>query len=182
LQLSKTKESFSDISLSIPKVDAGNLTKSHSVESLLSDFLKEEHLQGEEGVVCDKCSKDKAPNTKSAATKKFEIIQLPNILVFHVKRFTHSFIKKKVEYIKDNGQVSFPLLLDSAALLARRTQSYTLFAVVEHRGCHAESGHYVSYIYLTDKWFYCSDTKVVPVDSSAVANSQAYLLFYRLLE
>lgn len=66
-----------------------------SLERCISSFLKEDTLSSKDKYKCDKCSKF------SKAIIKSEISKLPNILVFHLKRFTFPSMKKitgKVKY------------------------------------------------------------------------------------
>ena len=55
---------------------------------------------------------------------------------------------------------------------------YFLFAVVNHHGS-LESGHYTSFIRLTNtQWFKCDDHIISKASIKDVMKSEGYLLFY----
>lgn len=58
------------------------------------------------------------------------------------------------------------------------SNTYTLFAVINHIGT-IEAGHYTSYVrQYKDKWFRCNDHQIVPATINDVLASEGYLLFY----
>lgn len=66
-----------------------------SLDTCISNFLKEELLEKKDQYKCEKC------NQSSKAKIKSELSKLPNILVFHLKRFafpSNSKIKGKCKY------------------------------------------------------------------------------------
>ena len=55
---------------------------------------------------------------------------------------------------------------------------YSLYAVVNHLGT-LDSGHYTCFIRQhKDQWFKCDDHMITKASSSAVLQSEGYLLFY----
>lgn len=74
----------------------------NSLEKCLGNFLKEDQLDSKDQYRCDKC------NQNSKAKIKTEISKLPNVLVFHLKRFAFPSMKK----IK--GKVKYTSYLDLA--------------------------------------------------------------------
>lgn len=66
-----------------------------SIDKCIANFLKEDTLDSKDQYKCEKC------NQTSKAKIKTEISKLPNILVFHLKRFAFPSMKKikgKVKY------------------------------------------------------------------------------------
>jgi len=66
-----------------------------SIDKCLTNFLKEDTLESSDKYKCLKC------NQSSKAKIKTELSKLPNILVFHLKRFSFPSMKKlkgKVKY------------------------------------------------------------------------------------
>src|SRR3569833_2431991 len=66
-----------------------------SLDKCIANFLKEDTLLSKDKYKCDKC------NTSSKAKIKTVLSKLPNILVFHLKRFsfpTKKKIKGKAKY------------------------------------------------------------------------------------
>ncbi len=66
-----------------------------TIDKCLSHFLKEDTLDKKDQYRCEKC------NQNSNAKIKSEISKLPNILVFHLKRFAFPSMKKikgKIKY------------------------------------------------------------------------------------
>lgn len=115
---------------------------------------------------------------------------LPTVCCFHLKRFEQSLkIHKKI-----STHISFPEILDMSPFMSNRinkeqgdeidadrnpdSQKYFLFAVVNHHGT-LESGHYTSFIRLTeDQWFDCDDHIIKKSTIEDVTKSEGYLLFY----
>lgn len=72
-----------------------SLAYESSLDKCISNFIKEDTLSSSEKYKCDKCKKE------SKAKIKSELSKLPNILVFHLKRFAFPSMKKitgKVKY------------------------------------------------------------------------------------
>ena len=59
--------------------------------------------------------------------------------------------------------------------------TYTLRAVIEHRGANAGGGHYVAYVRAqNEQWYYCNDNMRPQIveDPRAVLQREAYMLIY----
>ena len=54
---------------------------------------------------------------------------------------------------------------------------YLLYGVVVHYGS-GKGGHYVSYVKVNSKWYYCDDSRVTLADPEAEIDTNAYILFY----
>lgn len=122
-----------------------------NIEECIYSYLKEEELNGNNQYYCDYCQGLKD------ATKKIELVELPNVLNLHLLRFVFdpkTFKKKKL-----HTNIKFPHLL---TLL---NKEYILSAVLIHRGQTANGGHYISHIRddLKDNWWTFDDHKVSPI-------------------
>jgi ubiquitin C-terminal hydrolase len=72
-----------------------SLAYESSLDKCLLNFLKEDTLESTDKYKCEKCKQE------SKAKIKTELSKLPNILVFHLKRFSFPSMKKikgKVKY------------------------------------------------------------------------------------
>lgn len=125
---------------------------------------------------CDKCKKLRN------GVKFSKVLQLPEILCIHLKRFRHGPMYSS----KISSYVSFPLEgLDMSPYMARRASeqgkvtTYDLVAVICHHGT-AASGHYTAYALnaFNETWYEFDDQYVTAVDPHQVASCEAYVLFY----
>lgn len=103
-----------------------------SIYDCLSEFMKEEVLDGDEKPTCEKCKK------RQRCIKRLSLQRLPNTLVLHIKRF--AFMTRSRAKITTN--VKYPLIdLSLSDYLDKATTSsehhgarYSLFAVSNHSG------------------------------------------------
>ena len=58
-----------------------------------------------------------------------------------------------------------------------RSWMYHLIAIISHRGT-LNGGHYWTYLQKNGTWFKLNDSLVKRVQTSEVASSQAYMVFY----
>ncbi|RVW91634.1 Ubiquitin carboxyl-terminal hydrolase 10 [Vitis vinifera] len=127
------------------------------------------------------------PNCKEhrQATKKLDLWRLPDILVFHLKRFSYSrYLKNKLDTL-----VNFPIhSLDLSQYVKCKDASsqshvYELYAISNHYG-GLGGGHYSAYAKLIDenRWYHFDDSHVSPVGESEIKTSAAYVLFYHELK
>ncbi|GFR88125.1 ubiquitin carboxyl-terminal hydrolase 20, partial [Elysia marginata] len=112
--------------------------------------------------------------------KYSRVLESPEILTVHLKRFRHEFYSSKISTF-----ISFPLEgLDMAPYLNKGCNSeatyYDLFAIICHHGT-AGGGHYTAYClnHLNQQWYEFDDQLVTEVDVGQVLNCEAYVLFYR---
>ncbi|KAL1802822.1 hypothetical protein ACET3Z_031469 [Daucus carota] len=147
-----------------------------SLFSCLDAFLKEEPLGPDDMWYCPRCKKHRQ------ATKKLDLWRLPEILVFHLKRFSYSrYLKNKLDTF-----VNFPVHgLDLGKYMKTKDASgqsyvYELYAVSNHYG-GLGGGHYSAYSKLIDddRWYHFDDSHVSPVSEADIRTSAAYVLFYR---
>nr|XP_018896417.1 PREDICTED: ubiquitin carboxyl-terminal hydrolase 2-like [Bemisia tabaci]XP_018896419.1 PREDICTED: ubiquitin carboxyl-terminal hydrolase 2-like [Bemisia tabaci]XP_018896420.1 PREDICTED: ubiquitin carboxyl-terminal hydrolase 2-like [Bemisia tabaci] len=173
---SNTYEIFWDVSLPLPE-----LSSRTTLRDCLTEFTKEEVLDGKNMPVCAGCKKPRK------CTKRFQFQKLPKILVLHLKRFT-SYTSPTSSYLssrwtRSSVNVDFPMNLDMTEFASTRELSaikYSLYGFSCHSGT-LDAGHYVAYCknIRTDEWFEFNDSEVIPVSTSEVLRKQPYLLFYQ---
>ncbi|KAK2521970.1 hypothetical protein Q9966_012924 [Columba livia] len=160
--VSDSYEAFLDVPLDI-KAAA-------SVTAALEDFVKPEHLDGENCFKCSKCDK------VTAASKRFSVHRVPKVLTVCLKRF-EAFTGDKISKV-----VEYPQYLDLRPYMSQAAGEpllYSLYAVLVHGGGSCRAGHYFCYIKASDGLWYRMDDKSVDLcDSDTVLRQQAYLLFY----
>ncbi|NWW98611.1 UBP42 hydrolase, partial [Caloenas nicobarica] len=160
--VSDSYEAFLDVPLDI-KAAA-------SVTAALEDFVKPEHLDGENCFKCSKCDK------MTAASKRFTVHRAPKVLTVCMKRF-EAFTGDKISKV-----VEYPQYLDLRPYMSQAAGEpllYSLYAVLVHGGGSCHAGHYFCYIKASDGlWYQMNDETVVLCDIDVVLRQQAYLLFY----
>jgi len=147
------------------------------LEECLKAFCLTEKLEEDECPTCEKCKH------KKDASKTLRLVQAPEILCLHIKRFRYSSVLSS----KLSNHVIFPLNgLDVALFFTRKTVEkegemlYDLVGIVCHSG-GLGMGHYIAYVRnpITQKWYLCNDSYVSEVTAETVQNAQAYILFYQ---
>ena len=143
---SEIEENFIFLSINC---DSDNI--SHCIEN----FLKEETLTGENGLLNEKDKK------KYDAVKKTSFKKLPPILFFHLKRFTNHQHKicNKIEY---QDELNMSLFTNNKKMY----HNYCLYAVIVHEGI-INIGHYYVYCknFLLNQWFKFNDDSVYEVNN-----------------
>ncbi|XP_060065800.1 ubiquitin carboxyl-terminal hydrolase 20-like [Ylistrum balloti] len=208
-RVSTTKETFQDLSLPIPGKDHLNMIHHSSqggppkggacgevhqgwfsfmfswmkswfvgptinLQDCLAAFFSADELKGDNMYSCEKCKKLRN------GIKYSKVLELPEILCVHLKRFRHEFYSSKI-----SSYVAFPLDgLDMKPYthkdINRLTLSLSWLAVICHHGT-AGAGHYTAYClnYTNEQWYEFDDQYVTEVDINQVINCEAYVLFYR---
>ncbi|XVF53187.1 hypothetical protein PTKIN_Ptkin05aG0080200 [Pterospermum kingtungense] len=145
-----------------------------SLSSCLDAFLVEEPLGPDDMWYCPHCKEHRQ------AIKKLDLWMLPDIIVFHLKRFTYGrYLKNKIDTF-----VNFPIHnLDlSKYVMNKDGQSYLyeLYAISNHYG-GLGGGHYTAYAKLIgeNRWYHFDDGHVSSVNESDIKTPAAYLLFYK---
>ncbi|XP_019428321.1 PREDICTED: ubiquitin carboxyl-terminal hydrolase 9-like isoform X2 [Lupinus angustifolius] len=145
-----------------------------SLFSCLEAFLTEEPLGPDDMWYCPRCKEHRQ------ATKKLDLWKLPEVLVFHLKRFSYSrYLKNKLD-----TYVNFPIHnLDLTKYVKTedgQSYVYDLYAISNHYG-GLGGGHYTAYAKLVDdnKWYHFDDGHVSPVTEADIKSSAAYVLFYQ---
>jgi ubiquitin C-terminal hydrolase len=154
-----------------------------TLATCLHAFCTSERLGDRDRYQCERCKQ------RVDAKKLLSVLQLPEILCVHIKRFSYgSYFSSKV-----TQQVLFPLRgLDMAPFLARGSEAwqqvadgslsslYDMVALVQHSG-YMGGGHYTAYCLheASRRWFEFDDRFVTEVSPETVQRAEAYLLFYQ---
>ncbi|KAK9477267.1 hypothetical protein V1514DRAFT_334340 [Lipomyces japonicus] len=164
-----------------------------TLEDCLNLFSKSEVLGEEDLWYCPRCQKHQQ------AVKTFEIWKVPDIFTVHLKRFSSTSRRDKID-----AKIDFPVTgLDLSRWVGDPEQQqvsgddddddnddkekghgglvYDLFAVDNHYG-GLGGGHYTAHVknFVDDKWYYFDDSSVRPVEQAQdVVTPAAYMLFYR---
>ena len=180
-----------------PPTPGGGYGYHTSLAACLRSFTRAERLSFNERCWCSKCG------ALQDSAKQLSVHRLPNVLVFHLKRFKHSAHSKQAS-TKIDSFVEFPLhslnmrphtsayvcsggggtggkqpaVVASTAVEPSAEQLYDLFGVVVHHGT-MQSGHYTNYVRNQADWFHCDDALVTPASPAEVRSSIGYLLFYQ---
>ncbi|WOL19048.1 ubiquitin carboxyl-terminal hydrolase 22 isoform X2 [Canna indica] len=193
---STTYDPCIDLSLDLEPCNDLKSAKNSRISTLmgcLDLFTRPEKLGSDQKLYCQHCQ------MQQDSVKQMSIRRLPLVLCFHIKRFEHSFargISKKIDQY-----LQFPFSLDmtpylSYSIIRNRfgnrifafegdesdasndlSSEFEVFAVITHTG-RLESGHYVTYIRLAEKWYKCDDAWVTQVSEGVVRASQGYMMYY----
>lgn len=152
-------ENFFIIHLPIPEKNEP------SIEECFDLYLKDELLEGENGII----------NTETKQyediIKKTVVCKFPEILIVDLQRFKlTSHLKKK------QNMIHYTEILD---LTKYDSYQYQLYGVINHSGS-IYGGHYTSFIKnQNEKWYHYNDTSVKGCDIKEICSPRAYCLFYR---
>ncbi|KAJ6255067.1 ubiquitin carboxyl-terminal hydrolase 11 [Anaeramoeba flamelloides] len=154
----------------------GKSSSQTSLNKCIDCFLTTEKLSKENTWYCSDCKEH------VQAWKKFDIWELPNVLIIQLKRFTQSRYSRR----KIDKYVDFPEILDMGDYLIgpnknSKKYQYKLYAVSNHYG-GVGGGHYTAYgkSHSTKKWYSYNDSRCSRVNGfEAVKSSAAYVLFYQ---
>ncbi|GAB5588363.1 Ubiquitin carboxyl-terminal hydrolase 3 [Umbelopsis nana] len=171
----RKEEPFFDLSLDLPDHVAMYQRRTRSQQKLnvcslmdcIKDFTKITELEEFE---CKKC--------KGKCTKQSFLMQLPQVLCLHIKRFG-MLASHRPKACKLTSHVSFPvddLVLEPIG--AEEQVSYDLSAAVVHRGNTLSSGHYLTYGRNDGRWFRFDDNRATEVSRETLSDDQVYMLFY----
>ncbi|XP_075216653.1 ubiquitin carboxyl-terminal hydrolase 4-like [Lycorma delicatula] len=158
------------------------------LQDCISIFMSTEKLGANDTWNCPKCK------VSRRATKKFDLWELPNVLIILLKRFTFNrgdpmgrgmYLDSSIYCREDklNANVEFPMtnfkLNDYLINKDHPPVSYDLCGVINHYGT-LSGGHYTAYAkHKEDKQWYCfDDSHVSPESEKNVMSSSAYILFY----
>ncbi|KAI8379734.1 uncharacterized protein BYT42DRAFT_532706 [Radiomyces spectabilis] len=175
-------EDVRDIGDPNAKDDVDEEKKKVSLSNCLDEFTKEEQLSEEDLWYCPQCKKHQR------ARKKFDLWHLPEIVVVHLKRFSHS----RTWRDKIDAYIDFPiegLDLTDRVLGFNPPQDgkeidqkliYDLYAVDNHFG-GLGGGHYTAYAQNCNDghWYNFDDSHVSKVTATDAQTNAAYLLFYK---
>ncbi|CAH0552058.1 unnamed protein product [Brassicogethes aeneus] len=144
-----------------------------TLHDCLAAFFSTDELKGDNMYSCEKCNKLRN------GVKFSKVLQLPEVLCIHLKRFRHELMFSS----KISSAVSFPLKgLDMRPYLhtdcTSNVSNYELFSVICHYGT-AGGGHYICFAYNSGYWYEFDDQYVTRVTPEKILTCEAYVLFYR---
>ena len=124
---------------------------------LAKDFRENKNL------TCGKCT------TQSCQSLCTSYQETPNILLIQINRFSVSNIHGRPR--KNNHPFGIYENIKLGLI------NYTLLGLIEHHGVFIDSGHYVSYIRQSNKWYHCDDKHITETNLLTLSNN-VYLMFY----
>ncbi|CAG9834253.1 unnamed protein product [Diabrotica balteata] len=144
-----------------------------TLHDCLAAFFSTDELKGDNMYSCEKCNKLRN------GIKFSKVLQLPEVLCIHLKRFRHELMFSS----KISSVVSFPLKgLEMRPYLhtdcVSKVSSYELFSVICHHGT-AGGGHYTCFALNCGQWYEFDDQYVTKVSADKVQGCEAYVLFYQ---
>lgn len=161
-----TFQHFEDLSLDISRVSTLN--------EALGGYFARENLE-ECGYKCESCKK------KVSATKRFTLERAPAVLCIQLKRFNVM-----------GGKLGKPIQisqgLDLQKHLAKSSDlnqscTYKLVSLVTHLGGSASGGHYTAIgLAPNGNYYHFDDSCVNPISTESVLRTNAYVLFYELVQ
>ena len=95
--------------------------------------------------------------------------ETPNILLIQINRFSVSNLHGRPR--KNNHPFGIYENIKLGLI------NYTLLGLIEHHGVFIDSGHYVSYIRQSNKWYHCDDKHITETNLLTLSNN-VYLMFY----
>jgi len=168
-----------------------------NLSNCLKQFATREQLGQMDTWYCPSCKEH------VQAFKKMDLWKLPELLCFHLKRFSYEVGQFMTHRDKLEEFVDFPLEIDmlpylpEAAVIqaheeAQQTSNgksdtadapelsmrYELVGVSNHMG-NLGFGHYTAYTKRGSRWYLCDDSSVREVKPDSVRTAKAYVLFYR---
>lgn len=134
-----------------------NIQGHKNLTECVTEFLKEEKLDGENRYFCESCQ------SKQSATRRIKLHSIPPTLNLQLMRFV--FDRQTGHKKKLNTFISFPEQLDMGPFLEGKQDQkcvYELSAVLIHRGISAYSGHYIAHVKdaRTGDWYKFNDEEI----------------------
>ena len=161
-------EPFVTMSLNLPK-DA----ESPSLHDCLASTLAPETFRDSDAWCCPQCFQS------IATTKYVHLFSLPQVFIFHLKRFT-LIGDRKQRWGKAKTEVQYPIEgLELGEFVERQGRKvYDLEAVIVHEG-NMNSGHYVAEVYHREfnTWVFYDDESVFEL-THPTNHASAYILLY----
>uniref|UniRef100_A0A8C6NB66 Ubiquitin carboxyl-terminal hydrolase 48 n=1 Tax=Melopsittacus undulatus TaxID=13146 RepID=A0A8C6NB66_MELUD len=133
-----------------------NIQGHKQLTDCITEFLKEEKLEGDNRYFCETCQ------SKQNATRKIRLLSLPCTLNLQLMRFV--FDRQTGHKKKLNTYIGFSELLDMEPFMEQKNGVYVyeLSAVLIHRGVSAYSGHYIAHVKdpQTGEWYKFNDEDI----------------------
>ena len=149
-----------------------NYNAKYDIYDCINDFSSEKII---EDYKCPGCKKT------CSCSGKTQIVISPKVLCIQIKRFGNNLNKR-------DNHITFPLNIDinsiiPSNLIASTKTKYKLKSVINHLGSNLNSGHYYTFAYssIHEKWYNFNDENVNEITESEISTSNAYLLFYELI-
>ena len=124
---------------------------------MAKDFRENKNL------TCRKCT---IQSSQSLCTSYQET---PNMLLIQINRFSVSNLHGRPR--KNNHPFGIYENIKLGLI------NYTFLGLIEHHGVFIDSGHYVSYIRQSNKWYHCDDKHITETNLLTLSNN-VYLMFY----
>ncbi|KAI6244216.1 putative ubiquitin carboxyl-terminal hydrolase 16 [Aphelenchoides fujianensis] len=136
------------------------------LKDMLKHFFASERMTGYK---CENCH-------QVGTTRRWFILQAPNILIIQLKRFRPNSSKLQ-------NEVKVPLGLDLAEFASNKAPpanyQYRLYGYISHYGSSIHSGHYVARMRgFNDKWYKFDDSEVSDWKGGTYFGKDPYILFY----
>ncbi|XP_040279587.1 ubiquitin carboxyl-terminal hydrolase 48 isoform X1 [Bufo bufo] len=133
-----------------------NIQGHKQLTDCVTEFLKEEKLEGDNRYFCENCQ------SKQNATRKIRLLKLPPTLNLQLMRFV--FDRQTGHKKKLNTYIGFGETLEMDPFLDQTDSKYVyeLSAVLIHRGVSAYSGHYIAHVKdpQTSEWYKFNDEEI----------------------
>ncbi|XP_066462363.1 ubiquitin carboxyl-terminal hydrolase 48 isoform X3 [Eleutherodactylus coqui] len=133
-----------------------NIQGHKQLTDCVTEFLKEEKLEGDNRYFCETCQ------SKQNATRKIRLLKLPPTLNLQLMRFV--FDRQTGHKKKLNTYIGFGETLEMDPFLEQTDikYAYELSAVLIHRGVSAYSGHYIAHVKdpQTSEWYKFNDEEI----------------------
>ncbi|XP_068097687.1 ubiquitin carboxyl-terminal hydrolase 48 isoform X2 [Hyperolius riggenbachi] len=133
-----------------------NIQGHKQLSDCVTEFLKEEKLEGDNRYSCESCQ------SKQNATRKIRLMKLPPTLNLQLMRFV--FDRQTGHKKKLNTYIAFSETLDMGPFVEQAGGNYVyeLSAVLIHRGVSAYSGHYIAHVRdpQTSEWYKFNDEEI----------------------
>lgn len=159
-------EDFFSLSLDLPLEESAEKL---DIRKLMSSFSGKR----ERDLRCEKCKNNRV-------FSKTQFSSAPNILIVHLKRF--SFDSERQTSSKRTDIVSVPKSLDISEFSGSARTPFRLFAIVNHFGDRAQSGHYLCDLSTSSNlWSRRNDSTESTIEENTAletASRSGYLLFY----
>lgn len=184
--LSTRRENFTDLNLPIlvGEGESSSASMNTTVEELLHAYLKVEVLDGDNSYYCSVC------HERISAERRVTFSNLPPVLNIQLARYVFDLKTFRKKKLMDKILLPRTLYIEKND---NEKHSYLLYAVQNHKGSSAYSGHYITEVmdWFTGIWFEFDDEKVKMQDQGPSSSydpqisgrpkegtSDAYNLFY----
>ncbi|KII73330.1 Ubiquitin carboxyl-terminal hydrolase 16 [Thelohanellus kitauei] len=176
------KHSESSISREVDDREIFSDSNQTSLQTCLETFFSTEVFDQSNKISCENCSAKNGTITFSIAKRKLRIMELPKVLIIHLKRFRQTMTKLS----KLTKHISFTeyIEMDQFCQTRKKAVFYRLFSVIQHCGI-IDEGHYTSFVRYcssNNRWFLTNDYTIREVSIETVLGCEAYILFYRKCE